>query len=423
MLFFLITILITEIIATIIQNEKSTFCKTLNCDDKVENRVCGIRQEKEGYRLRLFKNECQLLKYGCEAERNFEFGKINIEYCENGFVLSNYDVKKANGTADEKNNCFVYDCSETNLGKKVCGIRDNGNGYQIRLFENNCELFRYNCENKKQFEITDTFICNGLVIDNKITTKNVNINAITMPDIKANGEKTESEINLKTNYNIHVESAKSIRKNREPFDPISRMKLKNIIIVDTPLNTNVDIKDTIDNFFAATHVFDLPLKEIDNELNETRRMHLKIAGPVKVFKPWITIPKNISEDYNHAPTLSSCFHKCPTKCPETYAPVCGRPGIVAREPTLVFKNHCFMDYAQCKMRWENKSPTAISSNYIESSFLFCLGDELNGLYRFLPLIRTLQHMGRLKKKGQFHYKLKNMRFFNNLLRREPKFMG
>ncbi|XP_037868213.2 uncharacterized protein LOC119628782 [Bombyx mori] len=152
-------------------------------------------------------------------------------------------------------------------------------------------------------------------------------------------------------------------------------------------------------------------------------MLIKYAGPVKVFEPWVKIPKNISEDYYHYPTLASCYHRCPSKCPDTYAPVCGVAGVVAREPALMFQNHCYMDVAQCKMKWENKSPTASSSNYIESTFLFCLGDELSSLYRFLPLVRTLQRMGRLKKKGYFRYKFRNMKFFNNLLSYQPKLMG
>lgn len=49
------------------------------------------------------------------------------------------------------------------------------------------------------------------------------------------------------------------------------------------------------------------------------------------------------------------------KCPNTYAPVCGVPGMKAREPSLMFQNHCYMDVAQCKMNYEDIGPTAVSS--------------------------------------------------------------
>ncbi|XP_039763071.1 uncharacterized protein LOC120635925 [Pararge aegeria] len=196
---------------------------------------------------------------------------------------------------------------------------------------------------------------------------------------------------------------------------------ESLVVVNSKMFGHYDnINDSIDTFFAASHVFDLPLKEVP--LN-TRRKLLKYAGPVQVFVPWISKPENISNDTFCRPTLSSCYHKCPFKCPDTYAPVCGVPGVVAREPSLMFQNHCFMDVAQCKMFWENKSSTSHSSSYVESSFLFCMGDEMNAVYRFMPAIRTLQHMGRLKKKGKFRAILKNFRFVSEFRYGRPKFMG
>ncbi|KAM3965280.1 uncharacterized protein ACR2FA_000665 [Aphomia sociella] len=300
--------------------------------------------------------------------------------------------------------CANLDCIEESKDN-TCGIRVFGDGFQLRLFVNVCELLKYGCqvEDEKAYGLINIEYCQHAL-------NNTNTNEIILNNKKIL-EDNEIKSNTKANC---LEHDCSPEKNSTYF-----------IIDGSLINYNNDINNTIDNFFAATHVFDLPVKEVPpNDLNtNTRRMLLNRFGPQKVFKPWITIPKNISDDHYHKPTLSSCYHTCPKKCPETYAPVCGVPGIVAREPTLMFQNHCFMDIAQCKMFWEDKSDTAQSSSYIESSFLFCLGDEMNGLYRFLPLVRTLQHMGRLKKRGHFRYKLKNLRFFNNLLSREPKLMG
>ncbi|XP_059052182.1 uncharacterized protein LOC131846795 [Achroia grisella] len=371
---------------------KHQFCAYLNCNEETREATCGIRVDTKGVQLRFFESVCELLKYGCQVEDEKTYGLINIDYCKRTFkftgtsdtkmILNNY-IKES----DIKIKCAKYDCSKNLLNTTyVCGIRKDNNGFIIRLFNNECLLQKHNCENNIEFIITDSYICDGLDVSN--------------------------DTNVGNGDNLY----KNTKRNS-----INR----NIFIVDGLFNYNSDINDTVDTFFASTHVFDLPVKEIPvTDLNiDTRRIILNRFGPQKVFKPWITIPKNISDDHYHRPTLSSCYHKCPKKCPETYAPVCGVPGIVAREPSLMFQNHCFMDIAQCKMFWEDKSDTAISSSYIESSFLFCLGDEMNGLYRFLPLVRTLQHMGRLKKKGHFRYKLSNLRFFNNLLSRQPKLMG
>ncbi|XP_039764312.1 uncharacterized protein LOC120636816 [Pararge aegeria] len=265
---------------------------------------------------------------------------------------------------------------------EICGLRHDGIGYKIRLFENNCELTKYNCNNDLPFTITDLFVC------------------------KAEFNNTVGEENQ-----TYKQSSEG---NKEGIK-------ESLVVVNSKMFGHYDnINDSIDTLFDASHVFDLPLKEVP--LN-TRRKLLKYAGPVQVFVPWISKPENISNDTFCRPTLSSCYHKCPFKCPDTYAPVCGVPGVVAREPFLMFQNHCFMDVAQCKMFWENKSSTSHSSSYVESSFLFCMGDEINAVYRFMPAIRTLQHMGRLKKKGKFRAILKNFRFVSEFRYGRPKFMG
>ncbi|XP_028166950.1 uncharacterized protein LOC114357515 [Ostrinia furnacalis] len=305
-----------------------------------------------------------------------------MEYCKQVFFndTQSADLFSNLEASNPEKPCVEYDCSYPDDAAEVCGIRQDGDGFRVRLFQNKCQLILYNCKNDTNFTITDRYICNGL-----------NISRDT------------------NNLKLNVKSNKV---------------LKPIIVVDASMFNFRHVNETIDNFFAATHLLNVPLAEVHRQMNDsTRRMMIHIFGPQVVYKPWITIPKNISEDYYHKPTLSSCFHKCPTECPNTYAPVCGVPGIVAREPSMMFQNHCFMDVAQCKMHWEDKSPTAESSAYIESSFMFCLGDEMSSMFRFLPLVRTLQHMGRLRGKGVFKYRVRNMGFLNNMLRREPRLMG
>lgn len=170
-----------------------------------------------------------------------------------------------------KDHCIEYDCSYPTDDKEVCGIRKDGEGFRIRLFENKCKLWKHSCENKVTYIEAEIHICDAL------------------KDANPNTQRQDSYRN---------------------FAPAE--KNKNIIVIDSSMINFNNYNESIENFFAATHVFDLPMKEVHQDVNETsRRMLVNIFGPIKVFKPWITIPKNVSEDFYHQPTLSSCYHKCP----------------------------------------------------------------------------------------------------------------
>ncbi|KAJ2949294.1 hypothetical protein O0L34_g6243 [Tuta absoluta] len=335
------------------------------CPEHARNKtICGIRKLGEGVKARLFKNECDMMIYNCK--NNLAFNATD------DFICNGLDLPKETSKIDCSKICTAQR-SET-----ICGIREQGKGFKVRLFANECEMMIYNCENKLTFNQTDDLACGGLVLPQKLTTK-----------------------------------------------PRTPQRRKNIIVVDANMFDNTgDINQTIDNFFSGTRMFDMPVQDVSHSINATtRRVLINLFGPVVVFKPWVHIPKKRKNDTWHLPLINSCYHKCPTTCPDVYAPVCGSPGTVAREPNVMFQNHCMMDAAQCKMKWEDASPTAITSAYIEATFLFCLGMKLYGLYRFLPLIRTLQHMGRLKKKGNFHIRLRNQRFMNERMPENPRLMG
>ncbi|CAK1602555.1 unnamed protein product [Parnassius mnemosyne] len=368
--------------------QKSNFCKNLRCDDLSKVNVCGIREEADGFRLKLFENECQLLRYGCNVEDDKAYGIINLEYCDKAFSNDKYEKQQINNErirslykevieVNETKHCMNINCKLTNETHNICGLKQDGAGYKVRLFNNKCEFIKHNCDENKKFVETDLYICESVF--------------------------TNASINDKTN-------------DIEPKDIVFNTNKNLVIVKPNILDYKNDINDTIETFFATTHVLDLPMRELDpNLVNEiTRRRLINFAGPVKVYEPRITIPTNVSEDHMHYPTLSSCYHKCPTKCPDIYAPVCGSMGDNAREPSIMFRNHCFMDVAQCKYSWQDEDIIR-TYGYAEVNFVFCLGDQLQNLYRFLPFVKTLQRMGRLKKKGRFRYRLKNLRFFNNKL--------
>ncbi|XP_047503812.1 uncharacterized protein LOC125048904 [Pieris napi] len=317
-----------------------------------------------------------------------------MEYCSNALPnnsLNEFNIKQL--TVDNHQCDVNLICNNT----EICAIREEGEGYIVKRFPNRCELHKHNCKTNIKYTETELFICESALIDKQINDIDNRGNQIN--DIDNRGNQINDIDNRESQIN----------------------DIKNLVIINGGMLGTDNVNESIDSFFAATHVFDLPVKEMDPF--NTRRRLIKNAGPVKIFVPLIMIPKEKKNDTYHRPTLSTCYHTCPTKCPDTYAPVCGVAGIMAREPALMFKNHCFMDVAQCKMFWENKSSTSHSSSYIESSFLFCMGDEMNALYRFLPAIRTLQRMGRLKKKGKFRLKMKNFRFISEFRSGRPNFMG
>lgn len=205
------------------------------------------------------------------------YGLINREYCEQTFE-ADFNKRSDNPSDNERklSNVLFYKNNETDCNiecidkmlSATCGIRKDGAGFRIRNFESECDIDKYNCENDVEFTKIDNYIC-----DNDIG--------------KQHGEgRVEND-----------KITKSMGNNT------------NLVVVNGGIIGDIDnINDTIDTFFAASHVFDLPVKDV----TPTRRRRIKIAGPIKVFVPWIVKPDVISNDTYSIPTLSSCYHRCPT---------------------------------------------------------------------------------------------------------------
>ncbi|KAF9423876.1 hypothetical protein HW555_000934, partial [Spodoptera exigua] len=248
-------------------------------------------------------------------------------------------------------NKFVNDCPDCSELPQdpVCGIRPDGKGFRVRTFQSECELEKYNCEVKENFTITDYFICSN------------------NPNAEGKNEehkKEELEIMLETNEdsvnetNIDRELPTMLKED----DVNNTNAFKNVVIVRGSVLNGRNINKSIANFFKSTLNQGIPIRSVLPGYNEsTRKRMIKIFGPVKLYEPRVVKPKIVHEDYYHQPTLSSCFHKCPTKCPDIYNPVCARHGLQSRQPSVMFLNHCYMDVAQCKVFWEDKTETARSS--------------------------------------------------------------
>ncbi|KAL0838623.1 hypothetical protein ABMA28_016708 [Loxostege sticticalis] len=214
-----------------------------------------------------------MLKHACNVQDNEAFGIINFEYCKETFYndtkVPSSVVQKLFAKSPERP-CVEYDCSYPSDAGLVCGIRRDGEGFRVRLFENKCQLIMFNCRSDTNFTITDLYLCDGV-------------------DLVRDTETISRRFNVKNKF----------------FKPM--------FVVDASMFNFGNINESIENFFAATHLLNMPLVEVQNSMNDSgRRMILKIFGPQVVYKPFTEIPKNISEDHYHKPTLRSCYHKCPT---------------------------------------------------------------------------------------------------------------
>lgn len=268
----------------------------------------------------------------------------------------------------EKNEINCSRNCNLNLKEPVCGIRKNGAGFSIKIFSNKCQLAKHNCKQRLQFTITDFFICNGTshhqhiikrrIDDTKKKIKKSSVEEINdtkdnffnkvpkdlyksmssevinnfntslegINEAEKNSRETTiiesyTEQNSREIYTINTADTDDVKKTKETVledittntAPVKNKTMhKNFVIIRASLSDLQKINRTANNFFAATHVFDLPVRNIYPNLTDaTRRRLIHIFGPQKVFVPWMTIPENVKDDYYHQPTLSSCLHRCP----------------------------------------------------------------------------------------------------------------
>lgn len=57
----------------LMDTEKEEFCaKVDSCVDSRNKPVCGFKSTGTGYQVKIFKNECDLLEFGCAVEKDEE---------------------------------------------------------------------------------------------------------------------------------------------------------------------------------------------------------------------------------------------------------------------------------------------------------------------------------------------------------------
>lgn len=199
--------------------------------------------------------------------------KVNMDYCDRIFDSRNQPespetISLASDARPAALSCTEINCSAENT-TSICALRTDGSGYRLRLFESRCDMRKHNCREETLFNETDSFLCQDL----------------------------ETTGNDEVNENLILEQS-------------VKPKLEHVIVVNAGMNFRRDLNASVDDFFAATHSNPMFLDEIPPETR--RNMVLKTVSPVVIYKPWVRVPKNKSDDHWHRPTLASCYHKCPT---------------------------------------------------------------------------------------------------------------
>ncbi|XP_047991782.1 uncharacterized protein LOC125230612 isoform X1 [Leguminivora glycinivorella] len=402
--------------------EHST-CIQCDCNAKPDP-LCAIRAKKARFIIRWFHDKCHMLQYNCENKLNFtetddyicvgnkkyqklkhDLSKVTVKTTA---VTDHMEVIETNKPDLENQSCIQHECISDE--RTVCAIRAEAERFIIRWFNDTCHMLQYNCEKKVEFNVTEDFLCNG----DKDFTDEGDEDVIEYNDIISQVENNTQL--LEEAEQLEYVEATTYEESYKTEDVDEENLLPSNIVVST-YNINDDINKTVHEFFAATHKTGIEMEEIGIE--DARRMLVKYTGPLNFFKPRAFVPANYtpiedmddSEYHEYYPLAKFCYHKCPKKCPDFYRPVCGaRIDNKKQTPFLFYPNHCYMDKAKCNMYWNDYKGTNLTE-IEEMGFIFCGGFKVMNMYYMYPIIRLLQRMGRIKKKGKAHFVMRNLGSF------------
>ncbi|XP_063383471.1 uncharacterized protein LOC134669773 [Cydia fagiglandana] len=400
-------------------SEHST-CIQCDCTAKAEP-ICAIRAEGARFIIKWFHDKCHMFQYNCE--NNMNFTETHDYICVED---KNYQISKENSstgpvaTTEETDDTEIIETDKPDLEnqtciqdecisdeKVICAIRTEAERFIIRSFNDTCHMLQHNCEKQVNFSVTDDFLC---ARDNDLQDGSKE-DILPFNDVIEKVENTQ--LSEEVEHAEDLETTLDSEKRYKVEKPDEEDLLPRNLVVST-FNINDNINQTVDRFFAASHTTGIQLEKIENE--DTRRMQVKYTGPINIFAPRMFRPANYTginslpdeEYFEYQPLVKYCFHKCPKKCPDFYRPVCGgRIDSKKQTPFLFYKNHCYMDRAKCHMFWAGYKGNNLTE-IEEMGFIFCGGYKIMNMMYMFPLIRILQKMGRIRKKGKIHFVMRNL---------------
>lgn len=252
--------------------KKNNKCSEYNCAVPIDTKVvCSIRKFGPGFKVRLFLNECEMMKYNCE--KNFLFEVTDIYVCD-GMPLPraptrNLVPRKLNlvldNTQDADDTAFLG-LNDTDEVESIEKTTNANNVIENLILTTDADLRATplnivdNETIKKKEVLTEdeekeTFDREILSRNDEEATQNAGITNVNEPETMHYADTLDSDKESKETLST-AESVTTLKIKLEK-------RRKNLVIVDATLfDVNGNINDTIDNFFAATHIFDLPLKQV-----------------------------------------------------------------------------------------------------------------------------------------------------------------
>lgn len=254
--------------------EKNNKCSQYNCVVPIDTKVvCGIRQFGPGFKVRLFLNECEMLKYNCE--KNFVFEATDVYVCD-GMPLprpstSNLVPRKLNlildNTQGSNTNNMPYTDVIDNSQKKSIEDTNSVNHIIENILTTDADV-RATPKVNEAIEINDEDEVEQTVgsetpsTNADEATQSTDVTVVDDPETMNYDDTPDTDmesLEKTTETVLTLESVTAVKTK-------SGKRRKNLIVVDATLfDVNGNINDTIDNFFAATHIFDLPLQKVRNE--------------------------------------------------------------------------------------------------------------------------------------------------------------
>lgn len=252
---------------------KNNKCSEYNCAVPIDTKVvCGIRKFGPGFKVRLFLNECEMMKYNCE--KNFTFEGTDIYVCD-GMPLPrvphrNLVPKKLNLTLDNTqafNDMAFLGLNDTEAKENINQIAPSINNVVENLILTTDADLRATPMN---------VVANETIEINEVFTEDEENQTFDSETLSTEAEETTQSAGITEfvepetmNYDDTLDTNKESKETTSIAESVTTKKIKtekqrkNLVIVDATLfDINGNINDTIDNFFAATHIFDLPLKQV-----------------------------------------------------------------------------------------------------------------------------------------------------------------
>lgn len=238
-------------------------CKKYDCLHPTDDVLaCGLRQDGEGFRIRIFRNKCELWEHNCKNHVNFTI--TNFYIC-NDLELPAAKNKKPKTTDMPYNNNAL---AEDILHNSEDSVAKDEDAPHFQDIDQNLDTLTDNATIYDDFYIASEHFSDNLTsnsennpitnLDNDFTSVDDSANESAKQSNAPGDGDTKIELGQ---YNLEPETTnENINTTNDNLN--TNKQTTNLIVVRGLLQDKNSVNDTINQFFSATHVFDLPVKEM-----------------------------------------------------------------------------------------------------------------------------------------------------------------